>query len=86
MNKFTATLLAITIVPTACGDDAGDSAGAASSPASDERGGTVTVGETTWTFVPSMQCGVYPNGQVNISGHAAEDQSLGNYDRLLSRR
>jgi len=34
------------------------------------RGGTITIGEQSWSFVPSLQCSIYPNNQVNLSGHA----------------
>ena len=44
-------------------------------PAS-KRGGTITVGDETWTFVPSMQCSVYPGNVVSIAGHAKEDESV----------
>jgi hypothetical protein len=40
-----------------------------------ERGGTITVGEETWTIVPQF-CQIHSNELVNISGHAAEDTSL----------
>lgn len=38
-----------------------------------ERGGTVTVGDQSWTFVPSMQCSVYPGNVVAIAGHAESE-------------
>ena len=44
-------------------------------PAS-KRGGTITVGDETWTFVPSTQCSVYPGNVVSIAGHAKEDESV----------
>jgi hypothetical protein len=37
---------------------------------------SVTVGEDSWTFVPSTQCSIYPGNVVSIAGHAAEDPSL----------
>ena len=44
-------------------------------PAS-KRGGRITVGDETWTFVPSTQCSVYPGNVVSIAGHAKEDESV----------
>lgn len=44
-------------------------------PAS-KRGGTITVGDETWSFVPSTQCSVYPGNVVSIAGHAKEDESV----------
>jgi hypothetical protein len=41
-----------------------------------KRGGTITVGDETWTFVPSTQCSVYPGNLVSIAGHAKEDESV----------
>ena len=40
------------------------------------RGGTITVGEDSWTIVPAIQCSVYGGNVVNIAGHAAEDPGL----------
>jgi hypothetical protein len=72
--------LSVTIV--GCGKkDAADTnqasavASTTTKPAS-KRGGTVTVGEDTWTFVPSTQCSVYPGDVVSIAGHAKEDDSV----------
>ena len=42
----------------------------------DERGGAITVGDTTWQLVPAIQCSVYPGNVVNIAGHAASDPAL----------
>lgn len=47
-----------------------------SSAAAATRGGTISVGDASWTLVPSRQCSVYPGSIVNIAGHAAEDESL----------
>ena len=41
-----------------------------------KRGGTITVGDETWSFVPSIQCSVYPGNVVSIAGHAKEDESV----------
>jgi hypothetical protein len=76
-------LLAILILAGAaagCGADGGDPGGERA--ASDgntgraSRGGTFAVGDDSWTFVPSIQCSVYPGNVVSIAGHAAEDPSL----------
>lgn len=40
------------------------------------RSGTLTVGEASWTFLPSTQCSIYPGNVVSIAGHAAEDPSV----------
>jgi hypothetical protein len=40
-----------------------------------ERGGTITVGDQTWTIVAKF-CQVHSQDVVNISGHAAEDPTL----------
>jgi hypothetical protein len=59
-------------------DDAGKAAPAETSQSSPagERGGTITVGEESWTIVPSIQCSIYPGNVVSIAGHAAGDPSL----------
>ena len=68
------TLLLATIVAYGCGGGAEPTTSIATdSRPSADRGGTITVGDQTWTLVPSMQCSVYPNNQVNIAGHAAND-------------
>jgi hypothetical protein len=71
-----ATLLfsgALALTGSGCGDDAGTdnqpatsaaAAGAAQTP-SRTRGGTITIGEETRTFVASIRCSVCPNNQVN---------------------
>jgi ethanolamine utilization microcompartment shell protein EutL len=63
---------------TGCGGDGqagGDSANA-STPAASERGGTIVVGDDSWTIVPAIQCSVYPGNVVSIAGHAAGDSSI----------
>ncbi len=62
---------------------AGTSTAAASQPSSadkankaNKRTGTITVGDETWTFVPSTQCSVYPGNVVHIDGTAKEDGSV----------
>ncbi|MGA8203158.1 MAG: hypothetical protein WB812_01490 [Woeseiaceae bacterium] len=67
-------LLAWTIGAAGCGSDAADGRSAPETSAH-ERGGTITVGEQVFTFVPSIQCSVYPGNVVSIAGHAAEDES-----------
>ncbi|MDZ7727074.1 MAG: hypothetical protein U5Q44_02130 [Dehalococcoidia bacterium] len=49
------------------GDDAGSD---------DETAGTVTVGDDSWTFVPSISCSVFPGPVAYLAGHAAEDESV----------
>jgi hypothetical protein len=77
----------ITIALTSCGgnDDAKSSPSATAqsssgaAPASksvSKRGGSITVGAESWTFVPSTQCSVYPGDVVSIAGHAKEDESV----------
>ena len=70
---FAGILLACTLA--ACGSDAADTP-AAQPSGSHQRGGTITVGERVFTFVPSIQCSVYPGKVVSIAGHAAEDENL----------
>jgi hypothetical protein len=38
--------------------------------------GTFTLGDDTWTFVASLQCGIFPGPIVAISGNAAEDADV----------
>lgn len=45
-------------------------------PAPGQRGGSIRVGEQTWTIVPSIQCRVFPGGIVSIAGHAESDPKL----------
>ena len=77
MNQAVRTLLGLAIVATGCTQGENTSS-ARPSPetASGARGGTLTVADRTYSVVPSVQCSVYPNNQVNIAGHAAEDESL----------
>ncbi|MDZ7842396.1 MAG: hypothetical protein U5R46_16475 [Gammaproteobacteria bacterium] len=52
---------------------------ATSETANDDGGGrtgTFTVGEDTWTVVPSTQCSVFPGNIVMISGHAADNEEV----------
>lgn len=70
--------LAASLATAGCGtdsDNGGERTGSAPA-AKSARGGTITVGEESWTFVPSTQCSVYPGNVVHIAGHAAEDPSL----------
>ena len=41
-----------------------------------QRGGSITVGDDSWTVVPSTQCSIYPGNVVSIAGHTAEDPTL----------
>jgi hypothetical protein len=64
----------------ACGGPDGGNGGSASPATSQsvgqQRGGTITVGEESWTIVPSISCSVYPGNVVHIAGHAAENAEL----------
>jgi hypothetical protein len=42
----------------------------------DDGTGTFTLGDDTWTFVASLQCGIFPGPIVAISGNAAEDADI----------
>jgi hypothetical protein len=73
------TLLFACAVAAGCGWDSNPGVGPTSddqASSSNSRGGTITVGEQTWTFVPSIQCSIYAGNLVSIAGHAAEDPSL----------
>lgn len=74
MRRLALLILTSSLAAVGCGTD--DSTGTAQSANGSERGGTITVGGQTWTFVPSTQCSVYPGNVVHIAGHAAEDPSL----------
>jgi hypothetical protein len=78
MRKFITGTATIVFLIGGCGsDNTGSSGGAANnSQPTAERGGTITVGGETWTFVPSTQCSVYPGNVVSIAGHAAENPDL----------
>ena len=78
MQKSLVVLLTLSLA--GCGDsdagqDATPEAGAQPTPTT-QRGGTITVGGSSWTIVPATQCSVYSGSVVNIAGHAAEDESL----------
>lgn len=51
-------------------------AGAAATPAGARGGGEVTVGEQTWTFVPTIQCMVTDSGIAIVAGEALDDPSV----------
>lgn len=79
----TATLV-VALLGAACGADsdtpaaAGDRAAVVQtgSRAGDaRRTGTITIGETTWTIVPAIQCSVFPGNIVSIAGHASGQES-----------
>jgi hypothetical protein len=75
MRKWLLALLILSLA--GCGESGAEQAAmpeASAQPA--QRGGTITVGDSSWTIVPSTQCSVYPGNVVNIAGHAAEDESL----------
>ncbi len=41
-----------------------------------QKGGTLTVGDESWTIMPAIQCSVYPGNVVSIAGHAAGNPEL----------
>ncbi|HSH44094.1 MAG TPA: hypothetical protein VK973_18365, partial [Arenicellales bacterium] len=49
---------------------------ASGQPAAESRGGTITVGDRTWTVVPSTQCSIYPGDIVMIAGHTADNGEI----------
>ena len=78
MKRFLTFALACAIA-AGCSDgnnSGGGQSSVAQSSANATRGGTIAVGEQTWTIVPSTQCSIYPGNVVSIAGHAAEDPSL----------
>ena len=83
MHRLKILPLILVLLAAGCGADEGaQSQAAAMQPgtgpqeANTGRGGTITVGDDSWTIVPSTQCSVFPGNVVSISGHAAEDPSL----------
>jgi hypothetical protein len=67
--------------PTATTEANGDSpepTEAAGQPGGDGRdsGGTIRVGNESWTVVPDGQCSVFSGPVVYIWGHAAEDEDI----------
>lgn len=68
-------MLMISIVAASCGGgDEQNSAGQSSSGANKSgRGGTIIIGDQSWEFVPSLQCGIYAGNLVTLSGHSATD-------------
>ena len=75
IGKGAALLVALSIAGCG-GPDGGSAATATSQSAGQQRGGTITVGEESWTIVPSISCSIYPGNIVNIAGHAAENTEL----------
>lgn len=77
---FGSTLAALVLLALAgcggAGNDSGSSQGSGGQAGGGEPGGTFTVGDESWTVVPSMQCSIYPGNVVNIAGHAAENPDL----------
>ncbi len=76
-------ILALSLLASGCGGTDGADDEAAVTPSADlqastaaERGGTISVGEESWTIVPAIQCAVYPGNVVSIAGHAEEDSSI----------
>ena len=78
VSESAAVLLVMSIAGCS-GPDSGNSdsaSPAASQSAGQQRGGTITVGEESWTIVPSISCSIYPGNIVNIAGHAAENAEM----------
>jgi len=71
-------MLGFLLTIAGCGNDAKSGAGAngAEAPVESSRGGTITVGDKSWTFIPAGQCSVFPNNQVNMWGHAKADPAF----------
>jgi hypothetical protein len=77
------SLALLGLLGTGCGGNEQAGSGTATvsttpAPASagSDRGGTITVGDDSWTIVPAIQCSVYPGNVVSIAGHAAGDSSI----------
>lgn len=43
---------------------------------SDASAGTITVGDRSWSLVPSIQCSMYPGPVVSIAGHAEGNPNI----------
>lgn len=83
-----AMVLSLGILASACDSGDGPAADQATeateatdsdaATASDSGGNTarITIGDDTWTVVPSIQCSVYPGGVVSIAGHAAGNEAI----------
>ena len=81
MQKLSVLVIILACMATGCDSGVNSQEGSsavADSPAKAEieRGGSITVGEQTWTIVISTQCSIYPGDIINVAGHAAEDPSL----------
>ena len=87
-QRWVLLAVAVFLVAACGGDDdngGGPEATATAEPAGDDssdepiaggggdRTGTFSLGDQTWTFVASLQCGIFPGPVVAISGNAAED-------------
>ena len=81
MQKLSVLIIILACMATGCDSGVNSQEGSsavADSPAKaeTERGGSITVGEQTWTIVMSTQCSIYPGEIINVAGHAAEDPSV----------
>jgi hypothetical protein len=61
---------------TATGAPAGDDSNDEPTGGGGDPTGTFTLGEDTWTFAASIQCGIFPGPVVAISGNAVEDAGV----------
>ncbi|MGI9323730.1 MAG: hypothetical protein ACR2PZ_00815 [Pseudomonadales bacterium] len=68
MHRLIAVIALSSICLSACGSE--DAA------SNQQSTGTVTIDGQTWTFVPSIQCSVYPGNVVSIAGTAAQDPAV----------
>lgn len=79
MRTLIIAMLGMLLPMAGCGGDNGGSspgAGEGGPPAA-TKGGTITVGEETWTLVPAISCFIYPGGgEISIAGHAKENPEL----------
>lgn len=79
-NYFWPLVLAAALTVSGCSESGGEETPAESSSpqpmVAAKKGGSITVGQQTWTIIASIQCSVYGENMLNIAGHAQEDESL----------
>ncbi|GAB2505902.1 hypothetical protein [Arenimonas alkanexedens] len=90
MKMMTRAFGMLVVAAVAVGCDAGDGTSAATSSAGGtdaapttatkgaarERTGTIEIDGQSWTFVPDVQCRVYPGPVAYVAGHAANDETI----------
>lgn len=73
-------ILSLLLAVAGCAPDGGEpvstSAQETQKRTAADKGGTITIGEETWSVVPAVQCSIYPGNIVSIAGHAAENSAL----------